>query len=48
MQITEEKLSGEQGGFRRGKSCVDQIFAIKMFIDKYLEKDWKLYVTFID
>ncbi len=29
MQITEKKVGDEQGGFRRGKSCVDQIFAIK-------------------
>ncbi len=26
MQVTEKKVSDEQGGFRKGKSCVDQIF----------------------
>ncbi len=29
MQVTEKKVSDEQGGFRKGKSCVNQIFAIK-------------------
>ena len=28
--VTEKKVSDEQGGFRRGKNCVDQIFAIEM------------------
>ncbi len=30
MQVTEKKVSDEQGGFSKGKSCVDQIFAVKM------------------
>ena len=30
MHVTEGKVSEEQGGFRTGKDCVDQIFAIKI------------------
>ncbi len=39
MQVTEKKVSDEQGGFRNGKSCVDQIFVIKMLVEEYLGKD---------
>ncbi len=48
MQVTEEKVSDDQGGFRRGKSCVDQISAIKMLVEEYLGKDRKLYAAFMD
>ncbi len=46
--MTEKKVSDEQGGFRKGKSCVDQIFAIKMLMEEYLGKDRKLYAAFMD
>ena len=29
MEVTEGKVSEEQGGFRKGKGCVDQIFSLK-------------------
>ncbi len=48
MQVTEIKVSDEQGGFRKGKSCVDQIFAIKMLIEAYLGMHRKLYAAFMD
>ncbi len=47
MQVTEKKVSDEQGDFRKGKSCVDQIFAIKMLVREYLGKG-KLYAAFMD
>ncbi len=34
-EVTEGKVSKEQGGFRKGKGCVAQIFAIKMIIEEY-------------
>ncbi len=34
MHVTEKKVSDEQGGFRKGKSCLDQIFAIKMLMEE--------------
>ncbi len=48
MQVTEKKVSDEQRGFRKGKSCVYQIFAIKMLVEEYLGKNRKLYAAFMD
>ena len=36
MEVTEGKVSEEQGGFRKGKGCVDQMFAIKIIVEEYL------------
>ncbi len=47
-QVTEKNVSDEQGSFRSGESCVNQMFAIKMLVEEYLGKDRKLYVAFID
>ncbi len=33
---------------RKGRGCVDQIFAMKMLVEEYLEKDKKLYAAFMD
>ncbi len=41
-------ISDEQGGCRRGKSCVNQIFAIKMLVEEYLGMDRKLYAVFMN
>ena len=46
MEVTEGKVSEDQGGFKKGKGCIDQIFAIKIMGEEYLEKDEKLYVAF--
>ncbi len=48
MQVTEKKACEEQGAFRREKSCVDQIFVIKMLVEEYLAKDSQLYAAFMD
>ncbi len=29
MKITNKSVGDEQGGFRKGRGCVDQIFAMK-------------------
>ncbi len=34
MEATARKASEEQGGFREGRGCVDQIFAMKMLVRK--------------
>ncbi len=41
-------MSEEQGGFRKGRGCVDHIFAMKMLVKEYLGKDKKLYAAFMD
>ncbi len=37
-----------RGGFRKGRGCVDQIFAMKMLVEEYLGKNKKLYAAFMD
>ena len=41
-------IDGEQGGFRAGMGCVDQIFTLKQIGEKTLEKKCRGYVGFID
>ncbi|MCP4268419.1 MAG: hypothetical protein GY777_23060 [Candidatus Brocadiaceae bacterium] len=33
QMITESKVSQEQGGFRKGKGCIDQIFSLRMTVE---------------
>ncbi len=44
----EEKISEEQGGFRNGRGCVDQIFFFRMEVEKILAKGKKIYAAFMD
>ncbi len=39
MEVTEGKVSEEQEGFRKGRGCVNQIFAMKRLVEEYLGKD---------
>ena len=48
QEITNGKVSEEQGGFRTGKGCVDQIFNMRMIIEKMLAKDKNVYAAFMD
>ncbi len=48
MNITEGSIDTEQGRFRRGRGCMDQIFALKKIVEKYLEKDRKLFAAHMD
>ena len=41
-------IDEEQGGFRGGKGCVDQIFTLKKIGEKAREKKCRVYVSFID
>ncbi len=47
MEVTEGKVSEDQGGFRKGRGCVDHILAMKMLVEEYLGKDKKLYPAFM-
>ena len=38
----------EQGGFRTGRGCIDQIFTLKQICEKVREKQRRVYVGFID
>ncbi len=48
MKITDKSVGDEQGGFRRGRGRVDQIFAVKMLVEKYLDRERKLFAAFMD
>ena len=41
-------IDDEEGSFRAGKGCVDQIFTLKQIGDKVREKIHKVYVSFMD
>ena len=45
---TVDKVMDEQGGFRTGRGCNDQIFAVKQIVEKTIEKDKKTYMAFVD
>ena len=46
--LTGDKVMDEQGGFRSGRGCIDQIFAVKQIVEKTIEKDKKVYMAFVD
>ena len=45
--LTEGSVMDEQGGFRSGRGCLDQIFAVKQVIEKMIEKDKVMFMVFI-
>ena len=40
-------IDDEEGGFRKGRGCVDQIFTLKQIGEKAKEKKCRVYVGFI-
>ncbi len=48
QRLTEEKISEEKGGFRKGRGCVDQILSFRMIREKILAKGKKLYAAFMN
>ncbi len=51
MKITDKSVGDEQGGFWKGRGCIDQIFSVKILVEKmekYLEKDRDLFAAFMD
>ena len=44
----DEKLRQEQAGFRKGRGCIDQIFALRNIIEQCLEWNVPLHINFID
>ena len=43
-----DKVMDEQGGFRAGRGCNDQVFAVKQIVEKTIEKDKNTYMAFVD
>ena len=46
--VVDGKLREEQAEFRKGKSCIDQIFALRNIIKQCTEWQGKLYINFLD
>ena len=47
-KITDGMIGDEQGGFRPGRGCVDQVFAVRQISEKAREKGKKVYAGFMD
>ena len=45
---TEGEIREEQGGFMRGRGCIDQIFAIRQVCEKHLGKGEEVLFAFMD
>ena len=44
----DKVLSEEQCGFRKGRGCFDQVFTLKLIIEKSLRCQTPLVLSFID
>ncbi len=44
MKITDKSVGDEQGGFRKGRGCVDQIFAVKIVTEMAGKERNKRYI----
>ena len=47
-QKTEGMILEVQGGFRKGRSCIDQIFTVRQLGEKVLEKGKQMAVACVD
>ncbi len=36
---TEKSIRDQQGGFRQGRGCIEQIFAVRQVCEKFIEKE---------
>jgi hypothetical protein len=46
--ISEAILLEEQNGFKRGKSCIDNVFTLKQIIEKRREFNLETHMEFLD
>ena len=44
----DSRLRPEQAGFRKGRGCIDQIFALRNIIEQSIEWNSSLHINFID
>lgn len=44
----DTRIRQEQAGFRKGRGCMDQIFALRNIIEQCLEWNTPLYINFVD
>ena len=48
MAGTECAIGEEQCGFRQGRGCMDEVFAIRQVCEKYLANGKDVFWTFMD
>ena len=46
--VTENVLEEEQSGFRKGRGCVDQVYALRSILEKMNEKQKVAFMAFLD
>ena len=46
--VTDDRVLDLQGAFAQGRGCADQIFVMRLIVEKYLEKDKRVYAVFVD
>ena len=46
--IIDRAIGEEQCGFREGRNCVDQIFAVRQLCEKYLGVNKEVFMAFMD
>lgn len=39
IELTKEGVSEKQESFRKGRGCVEEVFTLRMIIEKLREKD---------
>ena len=47
-EAVDSKLRDQQAGFRRNRSCADQIASLRIIVEQSLEWNSPLYINFID
>ena len=48
MKIADCLIGEEQSGFRKGRSCIDNVFVIKQIIEQRREKNLETHIAFVD
>ena len=48
LKAVDEKLREQQAGFRKDRSCTDQIAALRIIIEQSLEWNTFLFLNFVD
>ena len=48
IENSEGQIGEEQSGFRKGRSCADQIFVLRQVCEKMKEKKKRVFVAFMD
>ena len=48
IESKNEQVAEEQGGFRSGNACIDQIFILKQLVWKNRKRSNEMYIAFLD